>query len=90
MPVGVYVIDEEGPVKRFGFAYGALAEHEESGEERFTIEWNRDDDKVWYYILAFSRPRQMLAILVIHFHGCFKGDLPRAQKTSMVEAASGK
>jgi len=48
-------------MERFGFAYGTLAEHAESGEERFTVEWNRDDDSVWYDILAFSRPRQMLA-----------------------------
>jgi uncharacterized protein (UPF0548 family) len=57
----VYVVDEEGPIKRFGFAYGTLAEHAESGEERFTIEWNREDDRVWYDLLAFSRPQQVLA-----------------------------
>jgi uncharacterized protein (UPF0548 family) len=28
----VYVVDEEGPVKRFGFAYGTLPEHAESGK----------------------------------------------------------
>ena len=27
-----------------------------AGEERFLIEWDRDDDSVWYDILAFSRP----------------------------------
>ncbi len=59
----VYVVDEEGPTKRFGFAYGTLAEHAESGEERFTIEWDRNSDEVWYDILAFSRPRQIFAKL---------------------------
>jgi uncharacterized protein (UPF0548 family) len=59
----VYVVDEDGPVKRFGFAYGTLTEHAERGEERFTVEWNRDEDQVWYDILAFSRPREMLARL---------------------------
>lgn len=59
----VYVVDEKGPTERFGFAYGTLAEHAESGEERFTVEWNRYDDSVWYDILAFSRPRQILARL---------------------------
>jgi uncharacterized protein (UPF0548 family) len=76
----VYVVDEEGPMKRFGFAYGTLAEHAESGEERFTIEWDRNNDEVWYDILAFSRPRQTLARLGIHCHGCFKGDLPRVRR----------
>jgi uncharacterized protein (UPF0548 family) len=59
----VYVVDEGGPIKRFGFAYGTLAEHAESGEERFTVEWDRAEDSVWYDILAFSRPKQMLARL---------------------------
>jgi uncharacterized protein (UPF0548 family) len=63
----VYIVDDDDPMMRFGFAYGTLVEHaesgEERGEERFTVEWNRDDDRVWYDILAFSRPRQMLARL---------------------------
>jgi uncharacterized protein (UPF0548 family) len=50
----VYVITEE---RRFGFAYGTLHDHAEQGEERFSVEWSRDDS-VWYDILAFSRPRQ--------------------------------
>jgi uncharacterized protein (UPF0548 family) len=59
----VYIVDEEGPVKRYGFAYGTLPEHAESGEERFTVDWHEDDDAVWYDILAFSRPQQFLARL---------------------------
>lgn len=59
----VYTVDENGPVRRFGFAYGTLPEHAESGEERFIIEWNRDDDSVWYDLLAFSRPNQFLSKL---------------------------
>ena len=59
----VYLVDEQAPVSRFGFAYGTLPEHAESGEERFTVEWHEDDDTVWYDILAFSRPHQLLARL---------------------------
>ncbi len=59
----VYVIDEQGPSVRFGFAYGTLPGHAEQGEERFSIEWNRADDSVTYTILAFSRPRHLLAKL---------------------------
>lgn len=59
----VYVIDEDRAVKRFGFAYGTLPEHAESGEERFMIEWDSRDDSVWYDILAFSRPNELLAKL---------------------------
>ncbi len=56
----VYLIDEQGPTERFGFAYGTLTTHVERGEERFTVEWHRDDDSVWYDILAFSRPNKAI------------------------------
>jgi uncharacterized protein (UPF0548 family) len=59
----VYVIDDEGPTARFGFAYGTLPDHAGSGEERFLIEWNRADNSVYYDILAFSRPQHLLARL---------------------------
>jgi uncharacterized protein (UPF0548 family) len=52
----VYVVDEDGPVRRFGFAYGTLPEHAEQGEERFSVEWHRASDVVCYDILSFSRP----------------------------------
>jgi len=57
----VYRVDNDAGNKCFGFAYGTLVEHAESEEERFTLEWNRANDKVCYDILAFSRPRQTLA-----------------------------
>ena len=56
----VYLIDEE---RRFGFAYGTLPAHAESGEERFSVEWREEDDSVWYDLLAFSRPGQWLTRL---------------------------
>jgi uncharacterized protein (UPF0548 family) len=60
----VYAIDEPGqPVSRFGFAYGTLPGHVESGEERFLIEWDRETDQVWYDIRAFSRPKHILTRL---------------------------
>ncbi|MCM3869764.1 MAG: DUF1990 domain-containing protein [Pyrinomonadaceae bacterium] len=59
----VYLINEEGAVKKFGFAYGTLSSHVERGEERFTIEWRGTDDTVWYDILAFSRPNHFLVKL---------------------------
>jgi uncharacterized protein (UPF0548 family) len=59
----VYTVDEDGPVRRFGFAYGTLPDHPETGEERFLIEWDRTDGSVWYDIVAFSRPRHVLARL---------------------------
>jgi uncharacterized protein (UPF0548 family) len=55
----VYVIEDLAPHVRFGFAYGTLPEHVECGEERFLVEW-REDDSVWYDLLAFSRPKHLL------------------------------
>lgn len=57
----VYTIDEEGPVVRFGFAYGTLPDHAEQGEERFTVEWHHEDGAVWYDLFAFSRTHHALA-----------------------------
>ncbi len=59
----VYVVDETRPVSRFGFAYGTLPGHVESGEERFLVEWDKSDDAVWYDILAFSRPNHVFTRL---------------------------
>jgi uncharacterized protein (UPF0548 family) len=59
----VYVVKESEPNERFGFAYGTLPEHAESGEERFVVEWDRGSGEVWYDILAFSRPRHFLTRL---------------------------
>lgn len=58
----VYSFDEDdGEVRRRGFAYGTLPEHTERGEERFTVEWRREDGSVDYDIFAFSRPNHLLA-----------------------------
>lgn len=52
----VYQTDE---VQKFGFAYGTLPAHIESGEELFQVEID-DNDVVWYEIRAFSKPRHWL------------------------------
>lgn len=54
----VYTIDEPG---RYGFAYGTLPLHAESGEELFLVE--RTAEGVRYRIVAFSRPHHPLARL---------------------------
>ena len=56
----VYVLDVAEPASVFGFAYGTLGEHAESGEERFTVSRYADDDSVWYEIVAFSKPNAFL------------------------------
>lgn len=56
----VYVVEEEN---RYGFAYGTLTEHVESGEERFTVEFHTETGEVWYDLYAFSRPGHWLVKL---------------------------
>ncbi len=84
----VYVVDEEVPIRRFGFAYGTLAEHAESGEERFTVEWNRANDSVWYDILAFSRPRQTIARLGYPLSRLLQKRFAEDSKAAMIKAVS--
>jgi uncharacterized protein (UPF0548 family) len=61
----VYTINEDMPILRYGFAYGTLREHFESGEERFVVEWDRKSDVVSYEIVSFSRPGKILTWLAL-------------------------
>jgi uncharacterized protein (UPF0548 family) len=58
----IYTVDEAGPPRRFGFAYGTLAGHAEQGEAPFVVECG-SDGAVWYEVLTHSRPRHWLARL---------------------------
>jgi uncharacterized protein (UPF0548 family) len=82
----VYVVDEDGPIARFGFAYGTLTEHAERGEERFTVEWNRSEDQVWYSVLAFSVPNQALAKLGYPLSRMLQRRFGEGSKAAMLEA----
>jgi uncharacterized protein (UPF0548 family) len=60
----VYVVDEpDGPVVRFGFAYGTLPGHAVAGEELFLATWDRATDEVRFAISKFSRARHPLVRL---------------------------
>lgn len=48
----VWVLDDD---RRYGYGYGTLPGHPESGEEAFVVTWD-DEDRVWLDIRAFSRP----------------------------------
>jgi uncharacterized protein (UPF0548 family) len=85
----VYIVDQDDPIKRLGFAYGTLAEHAERGEERFTVEWNRGDDKVWYEIFAFSRPQKMLTRLGYPLSRWLQKRFAEGSKLAMLKAVRG-
>ena len=84
----VYRIEEDGPVKRYGFAYGTLDEHAERGEERFLVEWNREDDSVWYDLFAFSQPRHPLARFGYPVSRMLQSRFARDSKRAMVAAVN--
>ena len=84
----VYVVDEDGPVRRYGFAYGTLPVHEERGEERFLVEWNREDNSVWYGILAFSQPNSLLAKLGYPAARLLQKRFASASKRAMLKAVN--
>jgi uncharacterized protein (UPF0548 family) len=87
----VYLVDDEEPLRRFGFAYGTLPSHAEMGEERFLVEWDRATGEVWYDILAFSRPHYLMTRLGYPFvrqvqHRFAKGSSSAMLKTVVDQA----
>jgi len=80
----VYVMEEE---RRFGFAYGTLMDHSESGEERFMVEWNVADDSVWYDLFAFSRPNAALARFAHPLARRLQRRFARDSMTAMVDCS---
>lgn len=85
----VYLIDERGAIQRFGFAYGTLPTHAEQGEERFTVEWLRSDNSVWYGILAFSRPNRLLSCLAYPYVRHLQKRFGHASLQAMARATAG-
>jgi uncharacterized protein (UPF0548 family) len=85
----VYEVEEGGPVRRCGFAYGTLPEHGESGEERFTVELH-EDGSVFYDLYAFSRPNHPLARLGRPFARGLQRRFARDSLRAMVRAAGGR
>jgi uncharacterized protein (UPF0548 family) len=85
----IYVVDEDGPVKRYGFAYGTLTEHAARGEERFTVEWNREKNEIRYDILTFSSPNKLDAKLGYPVSRFLQYRFAAASKAAMLKAVSG-
>jgi uncharacterized protein (UPF0548 family) len=69
----VYSLDEEiERVSRRVFAIGTLPAHSEKGEERFTVEWNRETDAVNYELYAFAKAHNWLAKIGFPFVPLFQ------------------
>lgn len=79
----VYTIDESD---WFGFAYGTLADHGESGEERFSVRFDREKGDVIYDLYAFSRPNHLLAHLGYPFTRMLQKQFAEDSKQAMFRA----
>ena len=84
----VYAVDSTGSLSTYGFAYGTLPAHAESGEERFTVHWDRSDDSVWYEILAVSRPRALAARIGYPLSRALQRRFGRTSLASMTAAVN--
>jgi uncharacterized protein (UPF0548 family) len=82
----VYLIEEQGLLQRYGFAYGTLPEHGEVGEERFSVEWRQEDGTIWYDLYAFSTPGHVLAKLCYPLSRFLQRRFIKASKMAMVRA----
>ncbi len=83
----VYLIDEETPIRRYGFAYGTLPGHAERGEERFTVEL-RDDNSIWYDVYAFSHPNHLLTAASYPFARLLQKRFARDSQRAMLNAVA--
>ncbi len=84
----VYVMEEKGEIEKYGFAYGTLLAHAECGEERFSVEYHQADNKVWYDLYAFSKPKHILAKLGYPFSRRLQKRFASESKKAMVNAVN--
>lgn len=84
----IYTVDEAGPPRRFGFAYGTLPSHIECGEERFVVEMD-ESGQVWYDLSSFSRPCHWLVRLgyplVRRYQAKFRRDSAAAMQAAVCD-----
>lgn len=83
----VYVFEEtNAAIEKYGFAYGTLTEHGERGEERFSVEFHKKDESVWYDLFAFSQPKHLLAKLGYPFSRLLQKQFAEESKQAMKRA----
>jgi uncharacterized protein (UPF0548 family) len=85
----LYTVGGDG---RFGFAYGTLTNHAESGEELFDVFLDPKSDEVSYRIRATSKPQAALARIgqpiVRALQARFRRDSAAAMRRATEEAGS--
>ena len=86
----IYVVDDPGPLHRFGFAYGTLPDHAGTGEERFLVEWDEETGDVHYDIVAFSQPHQFLMRVGYPYLRHSQKRFGRESAAAMIRAVTGQ
>ena len=74
----------------FGFAYGTLPNHAESGEELFEVGLDRHTGEVSYRIRAVSRPRATLARLASPYTRLLQARFRRESALAVRRAIDGR
>jgi uncharacterized protein (UPF0548 family) len=82
----VYSLDEAGDIQRYGFAYGTLNCHNETGEERFSVELHSKTGEVWYDLYAFSKPKHPLARIGYFYSRYLQKEFAKASMDAMKRA----
>jgi len=80
--------DQGAPRQRYGFALGTLDGHVETGEERFEVCRDTRTDVVSYRVVAFSRPRVLLARLGTPIARTLQRRFGRESRQAMVQAVT--
>jgi uncharacterized protein (UPF0548 family) len=87
----VYTMNEtDETAQRYGFALGTLEGHVETGEERFEVCRDTRTDVVSYRVVAFSRPRVLLARLGTPIARMLQRRFGRESRQAMVQAVAGR
>jgi uncharacterized protein (UPF0548 family) len=83
---GCRVLYNVGGNGRFGFAYGTLTNHAESGEELFDVLLDPESDEVRYRIRATSKPQAALARMGQPIVGALQARFRRDSAAAMLRA----
>lgn len=73
---------------RYDIGNTTVEGHSLAGAERFSVQWCKEDDSVWYEILAVSRPATLLAIASYPLARFYQSKF-RRDSTAAVQAAVG-
>jgi uncharacterized protein (UPF0548 family) len=86
----LYQVDGNDSQAAFGFAYGTLTNHAESGEELFEVCIDRDSGDVLYRIRAVSWPQSALTRIGQPIVRLLQGRFRRDSAAAMKRATSGR